>query len=227
MKTAIVTLTVGAGYEKLGRLTHPTMGAYARKIGADFKIIAWRKFKQTPLIQYEKLQLRDFLGEYDRLIYFDTDLIVSPKTPNLFQIVPSEFYGAVDVAEWGGPWKMTADQLLLLHSEQMGVPPPKSDGRHPNTGVMVLSKAHREMFADPPKYVNIALEQGWLNIRRLQLDLPFFPLPIHFNHGRFYAKDFKSKNAHIKHYQATLMGVDNAYQEIHRELRLAQSSFES
>ena len=226
MKTAVVTLTIGAGYEKLGRLTHPTMKAYADRIGADFIVLGRREYR-TPIVQYEKLQLRKFFPTYDRLIYLDTDLTVSPETPDLFQLTAETHYCAVDVADWGNPWNMTADQLLLLHSGQMGVPPPKSDGRHPNTGVMVLSKAHREMFTDPPKYVNIALEQGWLNIRRLQLALPFFPLPIHFNHGRYYAKDFRSNNAYVKHYQATLMGVDNAYQEIHRELRLAQNSFES
>ena len=99
---------------------------------------------------------------------------------------------------------------LAFHAAEMGVPPPKSDGRHPNTGVMVLSQCHLEMFSIPPKFVNVALEQGWLNIRRLQLGLPFWPLPIEFNHGKFYGLECPMENSYVKHFQSALMGVDEA-----------------
>ena len=40
MKKAVVTLTIGKKFETLAQLTHPTLKAYANKIGADFIVLS-------------------------------------------------------------------------------------------------------------------------------------------------------------------------------------------
>src|SRR4051812_8614118 len=93
MRKAVVTLCVGERYSKIGKLTHPTFKAYADRIGAEFLVISERQFK-TPVICYEKLQLREMLRQYDRIIYLDTDIIVRDTCVDLFSIVPYGWFGA-------------------------------------------------------------------------------------------------------------------------------------
>jgi hypothetical protein len=83
---------------------------------------------------------------------------------------------------------------------------------------MVISRAHVRMFDDPPVFAGVSLEQGWLNIRRLQLSIPFYPLPLEFNHGAYYGMDRSRSSSWIKHYQSTLMGPSHATAAARRDI---------
>jgi hypothetical protein len=39
-KTCILTIAMGDAYERISRLTHPTIQQYADRIGADFHVIS-------------------------------------------------------------------------------------------------------------------------------------------------------------------------------------------
>lgn len=91
MKNAIMTITVGKDKSILhmADMAHPYMKHYADKCKADFIIIddSWRK-NEHPC--YLKQTVNYFLDNkiYDRILYMDTDMLVKPNTPNLFDMVP-------------------------------------------------------------------------------------------------------------------------------------------
>ncbi len=79
MKKALVTLACGHFFEQLGTITHPTLAAYAKKIGADF--VVWRDAAGHAIPHYKKLDLARLLDEYDRILYVDTDVIIRDDAP--------------------------------------------------------------------------------------------------------------------------------------------------
>jgi len=92
-----VTLAIGGYYEKMGNITHPLMKKYADKIGVDFLCIS--NFGVTDITalppKYEKFQIFDFFDKYDRILFIDTDIIVNPDAPDIFDYCPAECFGAV------------------------------------------------------------------------------------------------------------------------------------
>ena len=88
----VVTIAIGSDYAQFAKLTHPTIKAYADKIGADFLCIEEKALSGNDP-QWEKFQVANCLEKYDRVIYIDSDVIVRNDTPNLFEIVPETQLG--------------------------------------------------------------------------------------------------------------------------------------
>ncbi len=158
MKKAIVTLACGRFFEQLGRLTHPTMAAYAEKTGADF--LVWRDFAGYTMPHYKKLDLARMLDEYDRVLYVDTDIIIRDDAPDLFELVPIDSLGILDESPY---YDRAAAMTAYLVDN--GFPPGEWDGRYYNTGVMVLSRSHRSLFVRPAVERDHFWEQSYLNLR--------------------------------------------------------------
>ena len=160
-KNAIITVCIGKKYDNLAELTHPTLKAYADKIGADFVVIRERVYPDTIPIGYEKLQFKKYLERYERLIQMDTDLIVRPDTPNLFLVVPQGEFGAFNEGEW------IPGRLLEFKQgvQQFGISAPGFEKQYYNTGVMVFDRSHAHIFDEPHSFVSHYYEQTWLNIQ--------------------------------------------------------------
>lgn len=94
-KKAIMTIVKGQVYEDYATLTHPTIRAYAEKCGAEFLVSdgegcahpAWAKLEFP-----RKL----FEAGYDKVLHIDTDMLVKPDTPNLFDLYPSQQFVCFD-----------------------------------------------------------------------------------------------------------------------------------
>lgn len=183
MKTAVVTLVIGDTYEKLARLTHPSIKAYAEKIGAEFHVIKERKYQKANPDKdvhpgYEKLQLAEYLDNYDRIIYFDTDLIIRPDTPNLFQFVPMGMFSAFNE----GGWERSRLKSFVGAQHMFGMAAPASfKDSYYNTGVMVFDKSHKEMFKQPPEFIHHFSEQSWLNLMLARYHVDIRNLHIAYN----------------------------------------------
>ncbi len=79
VKKTIYTLNIGNYAPAVCEITYPLINAYARKIGADFKIITERKFPEWAVV-YEKLQIHELAqrDQNDWSIYIDSDALVHP-----------------------------------------------------------------------------------------------------------------------------------------------------
>ena len=154
-KNLVLTIATGSDYEKISELTLSSIENYAHRIGADFKCI---KEFGTSSPHWEKFQIYDLLNQYDRIIYLDTDLIVRDDCPSLFDIVPFDRLGMFNE----GPF--TEREFSLADScREYGIKLSKWDGKYYNTGVMVISCCHKQLFKKPEKEFSSFYEQGYLN----------------------------------------------------------------
>jgi hypothetical protein len=158
----VLTLTVGENFQELGKLTHPTIKAYADRIGADFVVIDKQEISQTP--QWEKFKIYDLLNQYERIIYLDSDLIVRDDCPDLFELVPVDKIGLFNESGFTDRTKQMKENGLKAYY---------------NSGVMVISRKHKELFVKPKEEVNDFYEQTYLNTQFAKADV--FPLDYKFN----------------------------------------------
>lgn len=185
---AVVTVTIGDEYKEIAGLTHPTIKAYADKLECDFIVIDKGGDSSG---HWAKFQLHRLLGEYDRIIYVDTDVIIRNDTPDLFKIVPDEKLGIFEEGIYmpRAEYMRAGMNIYNMHFDWKGV--------YYNTGVMVLSRKHRYMFREPSDKVKkpeafytkgmmytFLGEQTYLNIvmqQNFDVKKDFFILPYKYN----------------------------------------------
>lgn len=161
MRLLVLTIAIGDLYTQIGQITHPFMMAYAKRIGSDFHVMdsatAWAI---TP--HWEKFRIYDLLDVYDRILYVDTDALIKKDCPDLFESVPDDMIGAFNEG---------------AHFE-------RKCPNYYNTGVMVISKRHKDVFTRPQHAtgdINTFFEQDTLNGLFISHACKMFPLPKEFN----------------------------------------------
>lgn len=176
MKYAVISITIGEKYQKMSEITHPYIKKYADKIGADFIVIDKQKVsKTTP--HWEKFQLLDYLNDYDRILFLDTDVIVKKNCPNLFDLVPEAQMGMFNEA----PFVARRDIAIETCAEAYRMKDFAWDGKYYNTGVMVVSRCHRMLFRKPEVEIFNFYEQSYLNVMIQRMKIPVFNLPYQYN----------------------------------------------
>jgi len=78
VKKVIFTLNVNGYSPEITEITFPLFRYYARKIGAEFRVITERKWPEWPVV-CEKLQIRELAEDADWVIFFDADTFVNPE----------------------------------------------------------------------------------------------------------------------------------------------------
>ena len=175
LKKAVITLSIGNKFHEMSAVSHPTMRFYADKIGADFIVINKEKIMGSHPC-YEKWQLFDLLFEYDRIIYLDTDILVVPNCPDLFDIVPIDKIGGFVESNYSNrmPWiEVIQDMLGAVGWRE----------EYLNSGVGVYSYIHRPIFKKPTRYVYdpVFYDQTLYNYHIKQLRFLVYSIPMEFN----------------------------------------------
>lgn len=193
MKTAVVTMCIGEDWERMADLTHPTIKEYSDKIKSDFVLINYPQIGLEE-VGFEKCQLHDILSYYDRVIYLDTDIIVTKRCPNLFEVVPENDLGAfIESNYWEYSKEVNHFERIKKVQEKLGDINWTKD--YFNTGVMVLSKRHKNMFKLGNKYVIDLREQTQLNFYSKLLGFWVHDIGIRFN-----KMDFVNPNERFESY---------------------------
>jgi hypothetical protein len=205
----VVTASVGANFSEMGRITQPLMQRYAGRCGADFFVIAEPLLAQRVGLppRYEKFQLYDLLERYERVLFLDNDILVSPDAPNVFDLVPDGVFAASSEETFS---RVRLD--IELTQQALGA----IDWRSPyfNTGVMVASAGHRPLF-DPvreellqwntfsmadARYHPAGEDQAYLNYLINAHAVPFQDLGYRFNHTRVRTDTHRRFHSHFIHY---------------------------
>jgi nitrite reductase/ring-hydroxylating ferredoxin subunit len=135
-KNAVVTVCIGDYANKMAAITHSRIAAYAARVGADFLVLR----SVHPLGPfYTRFQIRELLESFQRLIYVDTDVIVAADCPNLFEKVSEEKFGAYDEGR-----DQSREGVIRKVQESCGDIGWRQG--YINTGVMVISRLHRDVF---------------------------------------------------------------------------------
>jgi hypothetical protein len=100
-KKCLFTLRVDDYAPAICELTHPLLRHYAKKIGAEFRVIAERRFPEWPPV-YEKLQIYDLAQEMenDWNLYIDSDALVHPDLMDVTCHIAKDtvMHNGVDIA---------------------------------------------------------------------------------------------------------------------------------
>ncbi|MEE8105326.1 MAG: hypothetical protein V3T86_07310 [Planctomycetota bacterium] len=180
MKHAVVTLSLGAS--PIFDETRPLMARYAERIGADFVPIEG-PFLSKQECHKRKFELRDLLERYERILFLDNDIAIRYDAPDVFERVPADRLGGTTE---GPPLFRSRAEIVRESCAYYGAPDPGERDFWLNTGVMVVSRCHREVFAAPPSEMR-EFGSGWLDMplvsaRMEQLGLETFELGPAFNY---------------------------------------------
>jgi lipopolysaccharide biosynthesis glycosyltransferase len=232
--TAVVTLAIGEFYEKMAVFTHPLMKQFAEKCDSDFIVINEPRIsKKTSLPpKYEKFQIADLLDIYERILFVDTDIIVLPTTPNLFQLVPGDKFAAVSEESFSGSKlekKVTQAELGAITWEN----------NYFNSGVMVIPRSAKPLFnATVPELKHWAIgdfrkehptllnDQPYLNHAVNKTKTPYFELDSRFNHTRAMPGSNNRFNSYLVHFAgASGHRYGSRLKQIERDSKVASNSF--
>jgi lipopolysaccharide biosynthesis glycosyltransferase len=187
---AVVTIAIGEAFQKLGKITHPIFKNYAERNNADLividKQVYLNKFK---ILTYEKLQVWDLLdGRYDQILLVDTDVLIAPDAPSVFEMCPTDTFGFVseETYSMAGPHKKRTQEKL---GRIFRIAP------YFNSGVMVFSPIHREIFNPQSKiFEKWALDET--NKDHIMSDQPVLNYLV--NYYKFKTIDFGYKFNHTR-----------------------------
>jgi hypothetical protein len=221
MKKALLTIASGDYFQQMAAITHPTIKAYADRIGADF--IVWSDVSGYTVPQYKKMEMGGLLESYDRLVYIDTDILVRDDSPDIFTIVPEDELGLLEEGQY-----FDRRQSTIQFMTQVGYNSAQWDGKYYNTGVLVCSRCHQPLFVNPPVQWNHFGEQTWFNTVISSRKAKVFLLPYRLNRmmtlNPFYGED--RLDSWFLHYAGvhSWYGPENALKLIAQDLYQWQQS---
>jgi hypothetical protein len=177
-RRAVVTLAIGRGGREMLELSGAFMERYAARIGAEFAPITerrirhrlqWRKARVN--LHLEKFQIGQLLDTFDRILYLDADILVSPSAPDFFALTKPEELGVVEDPGEENAWKR-AQEMAAIAAKRGALETPAPP--YFNAGVLVLSRAHRELLRfDPARLVPGRWpDQTYLNYESARQSLP-------------------------------------------------------
>ena len=119
MRKSLYTLNIGSYAPEVTAITYPFLRLYARKMGAEFRVITERQFPEWD-IELEKLQIHDLARENDDewSMYLDSDALVHPETVDFTSYLPMD-----TVAHNGqdyGPIRWQFDEYFLRDKRYIG-----------------------------------------------------------------------------------------------------------
>ena len=172
---ALITVCIGKEFDRLARLTHPLFQRYAKNIEAEFITINSRVLNHCP-VHYEKYQIGRYFNEYERILFVDTDVVIRPNAPNVFERVPVDQFGAYQTSVH---CDFHDESIEMIQKEQGDI---GWKNHYFNSGVMVLSRSHRSLFDLELGCFNGFGEQTQLNYNVQNLHIPFLDITYRFNH---------------------------------------------
>lgn len=194
--TLVFTISIGQHYNKISKYTLPSIKKYAAKIGADFLNVTEVK-KEYITQKWNKFYIHELLNDYKRILYLDIDLIIREDCPSLFDIVPESKLGMFNE----GRYSPRLDYLLQA-SEYYKEPLPKWNGKFYNSGVMVISRKHKQLFKLPNGIDFVETDQPYINLRIQKDKIEMFDLHYNFNRMDILDKfcGISRLNSYIVHY---------------------------
>ncbi len=176
MANLVVCIAIGYEYQQIAALTLGSVRAYAAKIGAEFLCITEKKIATTTA-HWEKCRIVDLLDTYARVLYLDVDLIIRHDCPDLFALVPEDCLGAFVES----PFTDRSRELMIAVCKEYGVTLASWDGKYLNSGVIVASRCHQQLFVKPDQEVCSFWEQGWWNMQIALYQPKLYELPYTLN----------------------------------------------
>jgi len=190
-------------------LTHPIIRKYAQKNKADFLVLDEAVDCKEAVggigngvYQYRIMKHYDLHEHYDRILHLDTDMLLHPDCPNLFDVVPYDEIGSI--YEDVGSRKNQRLRCIRNSQKQFGEIG-WTEG-YINTGVFVTSKEHRDIYQkiNERYFVDWGTDDIHIGYLINKLGYKVKELPYQFNHMTMFSEEWNDNpnrfNSHIIHY---------------------------
>lgn len=171
----VLTISIGEYHQNLSNYTLPSIKKYADKIGADFINITENDPNYITQ-KWNKFNIYTLLNKYKRILYLDIDLIIREDCPNLFDIVPENKLGMFNEGRYAARF-----EYLEQASNYYKEPLKKWEGKFYNSGVMVISRMHKQIFKMPTGVDFVETDQPYINLRILNDKIEMFDLDYKYN----------------------------------------------
>lgn len=213
MRRRIVVTGGGDQHAEMATRTVPTLEAYAKRIGADFRRLHDSELARPDIHRWWiKTKMRELFGAYDDVAWIDIDCVVAPRCPDLFEFA-------------GGSLAWFPESDLLDRCDwfreycriMVGEVPAGWDGRYYNGGVIVipgefadvvrlpddpeLEKAEAMIRTHPKTFWS---DQNWFNLQAARFGLKPKALPLRLNYMPFEELWDRRLGADIIHYAGLL-----------------------
>ena len=184
----LVVTRADSNISSMTNLTFPIIKGFCKKWGADFMVL-----DHTPDIMtddkrphYRVMKIYDLLDKYDRVISMDSDVVLNSTCPNLFEVVPENCVGSIfeDIGT------RTSNRRSKIHNIQSKYGDVNWATGYVNTGVMVVSKMHKDIFT--PINGHLYTEDGsddlHIGYQIHKLGFKIFELDCRFNHMTMFSE---------------------------------------
>lgn len=196
-KHALIVINVGP--VDTATWSRPLMRRYCERYNLDYVEIRDEQFGFNGLdheysyLNFEKFQAFDALADYERILRLDTDVLISPTAPNVFERVPEDGLGIVYEDCGTKADKRYADMEQVARALQGD---PWGRRRYFNSGVMVISRTHRDAFrltdqdrqAIAQGLLGGPKEQNLCNWKAREAGCACHELDYRFNHMRMFSE---------------------------------------
>jgi lipopolysaccharide biosynthesis glycosyltransferase len=205
----LITTRADASYIDWIELTHPIFIEYASKVKADFMVLD--EEYDVPeastgiglgVYQYRIVKHYDLHEEYDRILHLDSDMLLTPDCPNLFDVVAYDEIGSIyeDVGS------RKRQRVQCMHNAQNQFGNINWDSGYINTGVFVTSKCHRDIY----EKINNTYFTAWgtddihIGYQINKLGFKIKELSYQYNHMTMFSEPWNGSpsrfDSHIIHY---------------------------
>jgi len=93
----LITTRADEGIKDWTDITHPIIQEYAKKVGAEFKVMSHKSDCNDGdgKWHYRIFKHKELHEKYDRILHIDSDVLLAPDCPNIFNIVPYDSIATV------------------------------------------------------------------------------------------------------------------------------------
>lgn len=199
-KNLVFTMCVGADHYAYGRYTLPEIERYAKKVNADY-LCLMEVSEKYAAPHWGKYEIYDLLTTYERVMWVDVDCLIRPDCPDVFGLVPPDKFGIVDKKPFFDPAKRDFRHISIPEDNIFHFI--KEHGFWYSTGLMIVPRRYRWVFAEPANYPTnhyFLRDQDQINRTIAAGGIDVFDLGFRFDHTPVIDKEIDRFNSWIIHY---------------------------
>lgn len=166
----IITVATGDSAQAVLAATRPLMESYAQRVGADFLALTNTKYDWWG---FEKFRVRYFAQQYDETLFLDSDVIVRPDCPDLFELQESgpavwmhDDFDYLPQRDW-----MQSERTAVMRSE--GIEDDRTPTMCLNSGVVLCTRDTAKVWFPPRDKSTFptshCAEQFWVERNALEM----------------------------------------------------------
>lgn len=200
MERRLIATRCDENNKSISDMTHPILKQYAEKCGADFLVISDCKDLH---MHYRILQFYDLFEKYDKILSVDSDVIITKRCPNIFEVVPDGMIASVyeDVGS------RRNDRRSRIKAVQKKFGDVGWESGYINTGFALFPSYYKDIFKIESKddlWDGLGFDDVFLGYRIKKFGYKFYELPIAYNYMSLFQEkwsSFKSRGeAFVVHY---------------------------